>query len=83
MHVGTSGWSYDHWEHVLYPPGTPPRDRLGHYVRRFGTVELNSSFYRWPKPATFAGWRRRLPDGLPPLGEGAPWADPRAEAVRP
>jgi uncharacterized protein YecE (DUF72 family) len=64
VHVGTSGWSYDHWEHVLYPPGTPPRDRLGHYVRRFGTVELNSSFYRWPKPATFAGWRRRLPDGF-------------------
>ena len=20
-HIGTSGWSYDHWEHVLYPPG--------------------------------------------------------------
>ena len=64
MHVGTSGWSYDHWEHVLYPPGTPPRDRLAHYVRRFGTVELNSSFYRWPKPATFASWRRRLPEGF-------------------
>jgi uncharacterized protein YecE (DUF72 family) len=63
-HIGTSGWSYDHWEHVLYPPGTPPRDRLGHYVRRFGTVELNSSFYRWPKEAAFASWRRRLPPGF-------------------
>src|SRR3712207_8423707 len=47
VHVGTSGWSYDHWDGVLYPPGTPPRDRLAHYVRRFGTVELNASFYRW------------------------------------
>ena len=64
VHVGTSGWSYDHWEHVLYPPGTPPRDRLGHYVQRFATVELNSSFYRWPKSATFASWRRRLPEGF-------------------
>ncbi|SHN47531.1 DUF72 domain-containing protein [Cryptosporangium aurantiacum] len=64
MHIGTSGWSYDHWEHVLYPPGTPTRDRLAHYVRRFSTVELNASFYRWPKTATFAGWQRRLPEGF-------------------
>jgi uncharacterized protein YecE (DUF72 family) len=64
LHVGTSGWSYDHWDGVLYPPGTPPRDRLAHYVRRFGTVELNASFYRWPRTATFAGWRRRLPEGF-------------------
>ena len=64
MHVGTSGWSYDHWDGVLYPPGTPPRDRLAPYVRRFGTVELNASFYRWPRTATFASWRRRLPPGF-------------------
>jgi len=64
VHVGTSGWSYDHWDGVLYPPGTPARDRLAHYVRRFATVELNASFYRWPRTATFAGWRRRLPPGF-------------------
>ena len=62
--IGTSGWSYDHWDGVLYPPGTPPRDRLAHYVRRFDTVELNASFYRWPRTATFASWRRRLPEGF-------------------
>jgi len=64
VHVGTSGWSYDHWEHHLYPPGTPPRDRLAHYVASFTTVELNASFYRWPRDAGFASWRRRLPDGF-------------------
>ena len=64
VRIGTSGWSYDHWEHVLYPRGTAPRDRLGHYVRRFDTVELNSSFYRWPRSAAFAGWRDRLPAGF-------------------
>jgi uncharacterized protein YecE (DUF72 family) len=62
--VGTSGWSYDHWDGVLYPPGTRPADRLGHYVQRFGTVELNASFYRWPRTTTFASWRRRLPPGF-------------------
>ncbi|HKG52048.1 MAG TPA: DUF72 domain-containing protein [Actinomycetales bacterium] len=64
IHIGTSGWSYQHWEHVLYPPGTPPRDRLGQYTGQFGTVELNASFYRWPRTATFASWRRRLPEGF-------------------
>jgi len=64
IHVGTSGWSYDHWEDVLYPPDTPPWQRLGLYTSRFQTVELNASFYRWPANSTFASWRRRLPDGF-------------------
>jgi uncharacterized protein YecE (DUF72 family) len=64
VHVGTSGWSYDHWDGVLYPAGTPPRARLGIYTGAFGTVELNASFYRWPRDRTFAGWRHRLPEGF-------------------
>ena len=64
IRIGTSGWSYDHWDGVLYPHGTAPSARLEHYVREFDTVELNASFYRWPRDATFAGWRRRLPDGF-------------------
>jgi uncharacterized protein YecE (DUF72 family) len=62
--VGTSGWSYEHWDGVLYPPGTPPGQRLDYYVREFPTAELNASFYRWPRPAMFASWRRRLPQGF-------------------
>ena len=42
--VGTSGWSYDHWEPELYPPGLPAGDRLARYAAAFGTAELNSSF---------------------------------------
>lgn len=62
--VGTSGWSYDHWDGVLYPPGTPPAARLDHYLQRFRTVELNSSFYRWPRSPSFARWREKLPAGF-------------------
>jgi uncharacterized protein YecE (DUF72 family) len=64
IHIGTSGWSYDHWESVLYPPGLPASKRLAHYTARFTTVELNASFYRWPRDTTFAGWRNRLPEGF-------------------
>jgi uncharacterized protein YecE (DUF72 family) len=64
VRIGTSGWSYDHWDGVLYPPGLPPARRLTRYIEVFDTVELNASFYRWPKDSTFAGWRERLPDGF-------------------
>jgi uncharacterized protein YecE (DUF72 family) len=64
VRIGTSGWSYDHWHPELYPPGLPPRDRLARYAAAFSTAELNSSFYRWPGPAAFRGWRDRLPAGF-------------------
>ncbi len=61
VHIGTSGWSYAHWDGVLYPPGLPPRQRLGFYARAFATVEVNSSFYRWPRRASFARCRDASP----------------------
>ncbi|KUI01480.1 sensor histidine kinase [Mycolicibacterium acapulense] len=64
IRIGTSGWSYDHWKDVLYPAGLPTAKRLARYVEEFDTVELNASFYRWPKDSAFAGWRQRLPDGF-------------------
>ena len=64
VRIGTSGWSYDHWHPELYPPGLTARDRLAYYASSFGTAELNSSFYRWPRPAAFGNWRGRLPGGF-------------------
>lgn len=63
-HIGTSGWSYDHWAGVLYPDGLPVSRRREVYAAEFDTVELNASFYRWPTPKSFVGWRERLPKGF-------------------
>lgn len=63
LRIGTSGWSYDHWNEVLYHD-CRPADRLARYVAEFDTVELNASFYRWPRDTTFSSWQRRLPDGF-------------------
>jgi uncharacterized protein YecE (DUF72 family) len=62
IYIGTSGWSYDHWNGVFYPPGMPQRDRLAFYVQHFLTVEINSTYYRWPADSTFVSWRRRVPE---------------------
>jgi uncharacterized protein YecE (DUF72 family) len=64
IRIGTSGWSYGHWHPELYPSGLAARDRLARYAEAFTTAELNSSFYRWPRPEAFRGWRHRLPDGF-------------------
>ena len=64
IRIGTSGWSYDHWEGVLYPVGLASGARLSTYASAFDTVELNASFYRWPPVGGFRSWRQRLPDGF-------------------
>ena len=64
VYIGTSGWSYDHWQNVLYPNGLPAVKRLDYYTSRYRTVEINSTFYRWPGDAAFVRWRQRLPDGF-------------------
>jgi uncharacterized protein YecE (DUF72 family) len=64
IHIGTSGWSYDHWHGVLYPHGIPVHERLYYYLQHFHTSELNSSFYRWPSLYSFRSWQQKLPEGF-------------------
>ncbi|HEX8550537.1 MAG TPA: DUF72 domain-containing protein [Abditibacteriaceae bacterium] len=64
IHIGTSGWSYNHWQGILYPDRTPSTKRLHYYLQRYDTVEVNNTFYRWPRDEVFAGWRDQLPDGF-------------------
>jgi uncharacterized protein YecE (DUF72 family) len=37
-------------------------ERLRYYAEHFGTVEIDSSFYRLPAEQTTAGWAERVPD---------------------
>src|SRR5262249_48862418 len=61
IHIGTSGWSYNHWQGIVYPRGASSLRRLDAYVARFATVEVNNTFYRWPKEDVFSIWRQRTP----------------------
>ena len=61
LRIGTSGWNYPHWKEVFYPPKTRRPKWLEYYAIHFDTVELNATFYRLPKPATFDSWYQRTP----------------------
>lgn len=61
LRVGCSGWHYTSWRGRIYPDTLPTTDWLGTYARRFGTVEINGSFYRLPSAQTFANWRAQVP----------------------
>jgi uncharacterized protein YecE (DUF72 family) len=63
-HLGTSGWSYPGWKGRFYPPDLPPSGWLPFYARHFSTVEINMTFYRFPKPETLQGWMERTPPGF-------------------
>lgn len=62
--VGTSGWSYPHWEDFFYPQSLHSKDWLNYYGNFFKTVEINSSFYHLPNPATLRNWREQTPDNF-------------------
>ena len=60
--IGTSGWSYRHWRGAFYPAGLAQSDWLPFYASQFGSVEINSTFYRLPAHGTATGWALQTPD---------------------
>lgn len=64
IHLGTSGYVYDHWRRIFYPRGLPTKRWLEHYAQVFSTVELNATFYRLPTASAVDGWREGTPRGF-------------------
>jgi len=62
IHVGTSGWSYEHWKGPFYPMDLPKDHMLAYYSRHFSSVEINNSFYQLPKKLTLSRWRETVPE---------------------
>jgi len=65
LFIGTSGFSYSHWEKgVFYPKGLPKQKQLEYYARYFNTVEMNYPFYRLPSSKSFSKWKEKVPEGF-------------------
>ncbi|MGZ4960141.1 MAG: DUF72 domain-containing protein [Methylomonas sp.] len=59
-YIGTSGWSYRHWQDCFYG-GIPRRDWLMFYAQHFSTLEINGSFYRLQTAETLRKWLAQTP----------------------
>ena|SRR6266404_2319072 len=59
--IGTAGWSYPHWNGLVYPQsqnrGLHPLEQLS---RNFDVVEINSSFYQPLKPEVVRLWMKKI-----------------------
>jgi uncharacterized protein YecE (DUF72 family) len=64
VHIGCAGWVYPHWRGLFYPEGVPQRSWLAYYAERFGTVEVNNTFYRLPSSSAVEGWIEQSPQGF-------------------
>lgn len=58
--MGTSGWSYKEWIGPFY--SKTDRSMLQAYTKVFRTVEIDSTFYRYPSKGTVMGWTRYSPE---------------------
>jgi uncharacterized protein YecE (DUF72 family) len=59
--VGTAGWSLPKDHAGLFPD---TGSHLARYAVQFPVVEINSSFYRPHRPATYSRWAKSVPPGF-------------------
>lgn len=59
LRIGTSGYDYPEWRGVFYPEGLSRKEYLGSYSERFGTLEINYTYYGQPKAETLASMLAR------------------------
>ncbi len=62
IYLGTSGWSYKEWIGPFYTK--MDKSMLRAYTNVFSTVEIDSTFYRYPDKGTVMGWARYSPEGF-------------------
>lgn len=60
--LGTSGWSYRDWVGPFYTE--KDKSLLRAYSKVFRTVEIDSTFYRYPTKGTVMGWVKYSPEGF-------------------
>lgn len=62
IHIGTSGFYYDHWAGSFYPDTLPRHEWLPHYAAWFKSVELNTTFYHLPNHHSLQHWLDATPE---------------------
>lgn len=61
IRVGIGGWTFEPWDETFYPEKLPKKRQLEYASRAVTAIEVNGTFYRSQKPATFAKWASEAP----------------------
>lgn len=61
IRIGTSGFSYEDWVGVFYPPSLPKGKWLEFYSARFDCLEINSTYYEWLAAKVMDNFAKRVP----------------------
>ena len=64
IYIGISGWRYEPWRGVFYPPGLVQARELDFAARQLPTIEINGSFYSLQRPSSYAAWYAATPPGF-------------------
>jgi uncharacterized protein YecE (DUF72 family) len=64
INLGTSSWQFDEWRGVFFPTGLTRPHYLTYYAGQFNSVEVNTTFYGLPRPATLLNWIESVPSGF-------------------
>jgi uncharacterized protein YecE (DUF72 family) len=62
LRIGISGWTYQPWRGVFYPPKHPQKRELEYASRALNTIEINGTFYSLQLPSSFQKWYSETPD---------------------
>ena len=60
-YIGCSGFAYKEWKDAFYPPKLAQNKWFDYYTRHFNTLELNTTFYRFPTLKSLQGWYDKAP----------------------
>lgn len=61
-YIGCSGFHYKEWKTIFYPEDLPQSKWFTFYCRHFNTLELNSTFYKFPTIKSLQKWYGSSPD---------------------
>lgn len=64
IRVGIGGWNFAPWRGVFYPKGLAHAEELEYASSRLTSIEINSTFYSLPKPASIRSWAAQTPDNF-------------------
>ncbi len=62
--TGTSGYGYKQWQGKFYPAKISPQEMLAFYSQRLSAVEINHTFYHFPREGVLASWAAEVPDNF-------------------